>query len=47
MREMHWMFSDFTSAIQRTLGDPQKLKEIREVMREAKTRIDDIVMRQD
>ena len=44
MREMRWMFSDFASAIQRTLGDPQKLKEIREVLREAKTKIDDIVM---
>jgi DNA-binding PadR family transcriptional regulator len=44
MREMRWMFSDFASAIQRTLGDPQKLKEIREVLREAKAKIDDIVM---
>jgi DNA-binding PadR family transcriptional regulator len=45
MREMRWMFSDFASAMQRTLGDPQKLKEIREVLREAKTKIDEIVMR--
>ena len=46
MREMRWMFSDFAGAIQRTLGDPQKLKDIREVLREAKTKIDDIVLRQ-
>jgi Transcriptional regulator PadR-like family len=45
MREMHWMFSDFAGAVQRTLGDPDKLKEIREVLREAKSRIDEIVMR--
>jgi DNA-binding PadR family transcriptional regulator len=45
MREMRWMFGDFASAVQRTLGDPEKLKEIREVLREAKTKIDDIVMR--
>jgi hypothetical protein len=45
MREMRWMFSDFAGAIQRTLGNPEKLKEIREVLREAKTKIDDIVMR--
>lgn len=44
MREMRWMFGDFASAIQRTLGDPQKLREIREVLREAKAKIDDIVM---
>ena len=32
-------------AMQRTLGDPEKLKEIREVLREAKAKIDEIVMR--
>jgi hypothetical protein len=47
MREMRWMFGDFASAIQRTLGDKQKLDEIREVLREAKTKIDGIVMRQE
>jgi hypothetical protein len=45
MREMRWMFSDFAGSVQRTLGDPDKLKEIREVLREAKAKIDDIVMR--
>ena len=45
MREMRWMFSDFAGSVQRTLGDPDKLKEIREVLREAKSKIDDIVMR--
>jgi hypothetical protein len=45
MREMRWLFSDFASAIQRTIGDPDKLREIREVLREAKTKVDDIVMR--
>jgi hypothetical protein len=45
MREMRWMFSDFAGAIQRTLGNPEKLKEIREVLREAKAKIDEIVMR--
>jgi DNA-binding PadR family transcriptional regulator len=45
MREMRWMFGDFASAIQRTLGDQQKMKEIREVLREAKAKIDGIVMR--
>jgi hypothetical protein len=42
---MRWMFGDFASAIQRTLGDQQKMKEIREVLREAKVKIDEIVMR--
>jgi len=46
MRELRWMFSDFANAVQRTLGDPQKLREIREVLRETKIKIDDIVMRQ-
>ncbi len=46
VREMRWMFTDFATAIQRTLGDPDKLREIREVLRETKTKIDDIVMRQ-
>jgi len=46
MRALRWMFSDFANAVQRTLGDPQKLKEIREVLRETKTKLDDIVMRQ-
>jgi len=45
MREMRWMFSDFAGAMQRTIGNPDKLKEIREVLREAKTKIDEIVMR--
>jgi len=45
MRELRWMFSDFANAVQRTLGDPQKLREIREVLRETKTKLDDIVMR--
>ncbi len=44
MREMRWMFGDFTTAIQRTLGDQKKMKEIREVLREAKAKIDQIVM---
>jgi hypothetical protein len=47
MREMRWMFGDFATAIQRTLGNPDKLKEIREVLREAKTKIDEIVMKED
>jgi DNA-binding PadR family transcriptional regulator len=45
MREMRWMFGDFAGAIQRTVGNPDKLREIREVLREAKTKIDEIVMR--
>lgn len=45
MREMRWMFHDFAGAIQRTLGDKDKMKEIREVLREAKTKIDEIVMK--
>lgn len=45
MREMRWMFRDFAGAMQRTVGDPAKLKEIREVLREAKAKIDEIVMR--
>ncbi len=45
MREMRYMFADFATAVQRTLGDQQKLKEIREVLREAKAKIDEIVMR--
>ena len=44
MREMRWIFSDFAGSVQRTLGDPDKLKEIREVLREAKAKIDEIVM---
>ncbi len=47
MREVRWMFGDVASAVQRTLGDPQKLKEIREVLREAKIKIDEIVMREE
>ena len=42
---MRWMFGDFAGAIQRTVGNPDKLREIREVLREAKTKIDEIVMR--
>jgi DNA-binding PadR family transcriptional regulator len=45
MREMRWMFRDFATGIQRTLGDKEKMAEIREVLREAKTKIDEIVMR--
>jgi DNA-binding PadR family transcriptional regulator len=45
MREMRWMFGDFATAVQRTIGDQEKLKEIREVLREAKVKIDEIVMR--
>jgi len=45
MREMRWMFGDVTTGIQRTLGDQEKMKEIREVLREAKAKIDEIVLR--
>lgn len=45
MREMRWMFHDFAGAIQRTLGDKEKMKEIRDVLREAKAKIDEIVMK--
>ena len=45
MREMRWMFGDFATAIQRTLGDQEKMKEIRGVLREAKAKIDEIVTR--
>jgi len=45
MRELRWFFGDFAGAIQRTINDPQKLKEIRTVLREAKHKIDQIVMR--
>jgi DNA-binding PadR family transcriptional regulator len=45
MREMRWMFGDVATAIQRTLGDQDKMKEIRDVLREAKAKIDEIVMR--
>jgi DNA-binding PadR family transcriptional regulator len=45
MREMRWMFGDFATAVQRTIGDQEKLKEIREVLREAKAKIDEIVLR--
>jgi hypothetical protein len=44
-REMRWMFGDFATAIHRTLGDQDKMKEIREVLREAKAKIDEIVTR--
>ncbi len=45
MKELRWFFGDFAGAIQRTVSDPQKLREIREVLREAKQKIDQIVMR--
>jgi len=45
MKELRWFFGDFAGAMQRTVGDPQKLKEIREVLRETKHKIDQIVMR--
>jgi DNA-binding PadR family transcriptional regulator len=45
MREMRWMFGDFATAVQRTLGDQEKMKEIRDVLREAKAKIDEIVMK--
>jgi len=45
MREMRWMFGDFATAVQRTVGDQEKMKQIREVLREAKAKIDEIVMR--
>jgi len=45
MREMRWMFGDVATGIQRTLGDQEKMKEIREVLREAKAKIDQIVLR--
>jgi DNA-binding PadR family transcriptional regulator len=45
MKELRWFFGDFAGALQRTVADPQKIKEIREVLREAKHKIDDIVMR--
>jgi DNA-binding PadR family transcriptional regulator len=45
MREMRWMFGDVATGIQRTLGDREKLNEIRDVLREAKAKIDQIVLR--
>ena len=45
MREMRWMFGDVATGIQRTLGNQEKMKEIRDVLREAKARIDEIVLR--
>ena len=45
MREMRWMFGDVATGIQRTLGDQEKMKQIRDVLREAKAKIDEIVLR--
>ncbi len=45
MKELRWFFTDFAGAIQRTVADPQKIKEIRQVLRQAKHDIDEIVMR--
>jgi DNA-binding PadR family transcriptional regulator len=45
MREMRWMFGDVATAVQRTLGDRDKMNEIREVLRDAKAKIDEIVLR--
>jgi DNA-binding PadR family transcriptional regulator len=45
MKELRWFFGDFAGALQRTVADPQKIKEIRQVLREAKHKIDEIVMR--
>ena len=45
MREMRWMFGDVATWIQRTLGDQEKMKQIRDVLREAKAKIDEIVLR--
>ena len=45
MKELRWFFGDFAGALQRTIADPQKIKEIRQVLREAKHKIDEIVMR--
>lgn len=45
MKELRWLFGDFAGAFQRTVTDPHKIKEIREVLREAKSKIDEIVSR--
>ncbi|MBC7293162.1 MAG: helix-turn-helix transcriptional regulator, partial [Thermoleophilia bacterium] len=45
MSEARWFFGDVVRALRRTAADPAKLKEIREVLRETKKAIDDIVAR--
>lgn len=45
MQELRWFFTDFADSIQQTVTDPEKIKEIRQVLGEAERRIDEIVMR--
>jgi DNA-binding PadR family transcriptional regulator len=45
MKELRWFFGDFAGAMQRTITDPEKIKEILQVLREAKHKIDQIVLR--
>ena len=46
MQEMKWFFDDVARAVRRTCSDPEKMREIREVVRDAKKKIDEIVARQ-
>jgi DNA-binding PadR family transcriptional regulator len=45
MRELGWFTADVARSFKRMAEDPDKLKEIREVLRDAKTRIEAIVAR--
>jgi DNA-binding PadR family transcriptional regulator len=45
MHEMSWFFGDVARALRRTLNDPEKLAEIRQVLRDTKKKIDEIVAR--
>ncbi len=43
MDDMRWFFRDVAQAMRRTMNDPEKIRAIREVIVDAKKRIDDIV----
>jgi DNA-binding PadR family transcriptional regulator len=45
MRELGWFTADVARSFKRMAEDPDKLKEIRDVLREAKTKIEEIVAR--
>jgi DNA-binding PadR family transcriptional regulator len=45
MQDMKWFIGDVARAMRRTAGDAEKTREIREVIMEAKRKIDDIVAR--
>jgi len=45
MEDMRWFFRDVARAMRRTMSDPEKIRAIREVITDAKKKIDDIVTR--